>query len=283
MTEYYYFLIKGYEKPFGYIHKSIFDQIDWSEYWHVDTENRFLTLLEADSVEERSRRVQETLWNAHQARKLDMVKKWTDEQFSLYSQDGEHVLDMSLLGSGVFGAVCSGVTLIAWTQTDHGRKYWLQRRSKNKNVHPGKLDTTAGGNIQLNEKPTDAMIREAREEASIPEEYSRAHLISCGTISYHLAANSDGSPGSQPHVQATYEMEFNADIVPKPFDHEVESFVQMTEAEIRESLFGDEFKMIVGVSWLGHFIRRGILKPEDDIHFEEICSRLHRKHDFFFA
>lgn len=93
----------------------------------------------------------------------------------------------------LLGTIVTGVQLIAWTETPEGRRNWLQRRSTRKNVHPGKLGVTAGGNSAAGERPIDSIVREAFEETSFPEDYTRAHIQSCGTITYHLATNSDGS------------------------------------------------------------------------------------------
>ncbi|KAH7146166.1 NUDIX hydrolase domain-like protein [Dactylonectria macrodidyma] len=222
---------------------------------------RTVTLTAAGTFEERSR--------------------LTSEQCAVRTADGEHVLHMSIMGSGMLGTVVPGVQLIAWTETENHRRYWLQRRSARKNVHPGKLDVTAGGNFAAGERPIDGIVREAFEEASIPEDYTRNNIRSCGTISYHLATNGDGSPGSQPHVQYAYEMELPNGMIPKPSDGEVEEFITMDEQEIRAALFQDDFKPIVGVLWLGHFYGHGMMTAENEKNFEEICSRLHRKHDLF--
>ena len=77
----------------------------------------------------------------------------------MYSHSGEHVLDMSTFSPGIFGATSEAVTLIAWTETPDGRRYWLQRRAKFMNVHPGKLDVTASGSLTAGEKPLDGMVR----------------------------------------------------------------------------------------------------------------------------
>ncbi|TAQ85571.1 hypothetical protein B7494_g6123 [Chlorociboria aeruginascens] len=217
MEDYYYFMIQGYQAPFGYVHTSIFKDAIWPNSWLIDNENCTITLVGADTFEERSMLVNDTLWQTHKAGKLNMLKKWTDELCAVRAGDGDHVLNMSLMGSGMLGIIVPGVQLIiAWTETEKGRLYWLQRRSARKNVHPGKLDVTAGGNFAAGERPIDGIVREASEEASIPEDYTRAHIQACGTITYHLATNGDGSPGSQPHVQYTYEMELPKDMVCQP-------------------------------------------------------------------
>lgn len=84
-----------------------------------------------------------------------------------------------------------------------------------------------------------------------------------------------------PMFSITYEMELPKDMIPKPFDGEVEKFITMDEQEIRVALFQDDFKPLVGVLWLGHFYRHGMITAENEKNFVEICTRLHRKHDMF--
>ncbi|KAK4143149.1 uncharacterized protein C8A04DRAFT_29166 [Dichotomopilus funicola] len=159
-------------------------------------------------------------------------------------------------GSQLFGVLSFGVHLIAWTMTSEGkRKYWLQRRSMNKKMHLGKLDTTAGG----------------------------AHLKSCGIVSYHLDYSFLDNPGSYPHVLHVFEMELPAEITPRPNDGEVSEFVTMTEGEVMKALFEDDFKPIVGIQWVAHFCRHGVLTPENETRLLEINSRTHRNLATFFV
>lgn len=281
MKSYYYFMIDGYPKPFGYVHASRVESVIWPSYWQVDRDSRFLTLTGAGTFKLRSDLVRDTLHSAHLQGSIHSLKRWDEELFSVHSADGEHVLDMSILGSGFFGVVCSGVSLIAWTRSAGERKYWVQKRAMTKLVFPGKLDSAVGGNIRNGESPLQAMMREAMEEASIPEEYSKAHLKACGTISYHLTFDIDGSPASCPHILYAFELELPDNITPAPNDGEVELFVTMSEQEVRQALFEDDFKPIVAVQWLAHFYRHGIMTAENEKNFAEIVSRLHRKHDLF--
>jgi hypothetical protein len=150
-----------------------------------------------------------------------------------------------------------------------------------KKVYPGTLDTTAAGSLRSGEMPIDGMIREATEEAGIPEEYSRANIKSCGSVTYQVAATNDGTPGCQHHVQFAYETELKKDFVPFPVDGEVDEFKLMSLEEVLDAAVKGKFKLNLAMTWVDYLVRHGIVTAENEPHFLEVCARLHRKHDIF--
>jgi len=78
-----------------------------------------------------------------------------------------------------------------------------------------------------------------------------------------------------------YELGLPADMFPKPCDDEVEGFQLMTIEEIREALERREFRINIAATWMDYMIRHGHLHAENEKHYLEISSSLHRDLDLF--
>jgi isopentenyldiphosphate isomerase len=168
--------------------------------------------------------------------------------------------------------------MTGYANTPDGIKSWVPRRSRLKPTYAGMLDNTDGGSLPVGEQPIDCIVREAEEEASIPPEYTRKHVLPCGTLSYIM---SRGRPCCQHQTQYVYEMNLEPDLIPKVNDGEVEEFYLMTLDEVRAALARGEFKLNSAMTWLAYFIRQGVVNAENEPDLVEICARLHRKLDLF--
>ena len=222
-----------------------------------------------------------TLHSEHEKGNIDALRKWANELFPLYSSTGEYVLDMDGCGVDLFGIVNFAVPLLAYVDTNEGIKFWVPRQSKTKMSYPGMLNNSVGGSLSLGERPIDCIVREAAEEGAIPKEYTRKNVIPCSTLSYQISQTNDSRPGCQHQVQYLYEMELTEDIVPEPFDGEVEEFTLKKLDEVHHALIHGELKLNCGMTWMAYLVRHGIINAENEPNLVEICSRFHRKRDDF--
>lgn len=282
MLNYHYLLIKGYDKPFGYVHNRFIDQMEWPEYWEIDRVKRLLSLISAPDFRTRSQLMNETLLLNHESQKVPALARWSEEDFPLYSATGEHVLDMNGSGVDVLGIVNFSVHMIGWVTTAEGIKLWVPRRSRRMSF-PGMLDSTVGGSLPAGERPIDGIVRECEEEICLDPAYTRANIKSCGTNSFQLSVTDSQLPGCQHQVQYLYEMEFRQDVIPRIGDGEGGELTLMTIDEVLEAMRKGEFKLSCNMAYLAFLIRHGYINAENETDLPEICARLHRRHQLFIA
>ena len=281
MRDYYYFYVSGFLKPIGCVHVSVVEAVSWPWYWEINRRSRTLTMTKGNTPEERTQLMRDTMLQASRGGRVPRLCRWHNEVGPVYACSKEHVMDMDFSGTGIFGVVGFGVMLTGWTMKSEQRKYWVPRRSMKKTSYPGMLDNLVSGTLRPNERPIDCMVREISEETGLSEDYTRQKLIACGTVTYHVTKNSDGTPCAQPQVQYVYEIEIEPPQTPAPNDGEVECFNLMSAEEVQEALAKDMFKPNTGMTWLAHFVRHGYINAENEANLIDIESRLHRRHEYF--
>lgn len=281
MEHYFYFLIDGYKRPFGYVHASTIPKVSWGEHWVIDEKRRILTFNGGNSISERSHRMKETLQTNPNTDDASAFGKWCDELFPVYDSEGEHVLDLDGAGVDTFGIINYACHLIAFVMTKDGTKYWVPRRAKTKRSFPNMLDNTVGGSLRSGEKLIDCIIRECEEETPMPKEYTRANIKACGLLSYQMTLTDHGQEGCQHQVQYLYEMEMSKNVVPVPNDGEAQEFNLISLEEVISAVRKGELKLNCAMTWLAFLIRHGHINAENEPKLEEITSRLHRNHDLF--
>jgi 8-oxo-dGTP pyrophosphatase MutT (NUDIX family) len=147
----------------------------------------------------------------------------------------------------------------------------------------GMLDNTVGGGIATGEEPFESLVREAEEEASLPETVVRQRTSYHGTVTYTYIRESraGGESGMvQPECEHVYDLELPADVVPKPNDSEVEDFYLWTVEEVQEHMAKGEFKPNCALIVMDFFMRHGILTKENEANYDEIKRRLYRDLEF---
>lgn len=176
--------------------------------------------------------------------------------------DGEVLLHIDRTASTLFGTVMYGVQMLAYIRTAHGARYWIALRAKSRKAYPGMLDNCVGGALNSGETPLQALIREAREETSLPEDHVRENARPFGAVSYHMATNANGEEGHQPQVMYTYIIELTTEISPEPSDDEVETFELMTLQEVQDALANGDFKANCSLTWISFDLYRGYQREE---------------------
>lgn len=270
----------------GYIPNAVVDKFHWLEdCWNVDSSSQTVTLMAPPDAtpEFRSELMARTLAEAVERETFEVLKGWRNEMYPIYGPGGEFLLEMERSASPLFGIITYGVHITGYVEDEQGLRIWVARRSLTKQTYPGMLDNTAAGGMSTGERPYECGVREAMEEASIPEDVLRKSLIPAGCVTYFYVRDSraGGETGLlQPEIEYIYDLKLDASIIPKPCDSEVEDFRLWTVDEVKESLRKGEWKPNCAVVVIDFFIRHGILTPENEPDYLEIVARIHRRLEF---
>ena len=219
-----------------------------------------------------------------------ILQGWRDEMWPVYDNKGNVLFSMERAAMGLFGTMRYGVHLSAFVRektegSEYDVRIWVPKRSTNKSTYPGMLDNTVAGGLMTDEDPFECIIREADEEASLPEDVVRntAKFVGLITYIYITDERSGGEEGLiYPECQWVYDLELPADqsIVPEPKDGEVESFSLCTVEEIKEQLAQGRWKPNCALVMLDFLVRHGIITPANDPYYSEILHRVRRQMPF---
>ncbi len=280
----YTFKVEGYSSVLGYLLPSTVEAFPWTDSWKIDTPARIVTLRNVgNDAAQRSRSMDELLNIARERDIFRVFKGWRNELYPIYGPNKEVLLDIERSASPLFGVVTFGVHMTAYVRSKEGLKIWVPRRAENKQTYGGMLDNTVAGGISSGEEPFECLVREAAEEASLPEDLVRKGARAAGTVTYILIRDerAGGETGLlQPECEYAYDLELGEDVVPKPADNEVQGFYLWTVEEVQAALARGEFKANCALVMIDFFIRHGILTPANEKDYIEIIARLHRRLEF---
>lgn len=271
----------------GYMCGWVVERIKWDpQLWHVDPESRTVEMRAKDgewNVQERTRAVAGFFEDLRQKGVFRLLDGWRGEPYTVYGEGKEVLMSVERSAAPLLGVVNYGVHMTAYVRDGEGMKMWVPRRAMTKQTYPGMMDNTVGGGLTTGEKPIDCLVREAHEEASLPQQFVRDHARPCGMVTYfHIRDEREGGEVGlcQPECQYVYDLELPASVIPVPDDNEAEDFRLLDMDEVRSAMAEGKFKPNCALLLLDFLVRHGILTPENEPDYLEIVSRIHRRVDF---
>lgn len=286
LKNYHLFKINGCDAVLGYILNEVVEKFQFAaDYWAVDSMKRTVTLATSPNATpaQRSDLIAKTLAETVKRGTFEILKGWRNEMYPVFGPSGEFLFEMERCASALFGIVTYGIHATCYVEGEKGLRFWVPRRARTKQTYPGMLDNTVAGGMSTGEPPSVCIIREAMEEASLPEDVVKASAVPAGCVSYFYVRDprAGGESGlMQPEVEYIYDLKLDASIIPKPGDDEVEDFRLFTVEELKQALGNGEFKPNCAMVLIDFFIRHGILTPENEPDYLEIMGRLHRRLQF---
>ncbi|KAF3166179.1 hypothetical protein TWF788_000553 [Orbilia oligospora] len=245
--------------------------------------------LLGDTVEERTKNIDETTRRWRDAKRFEILSGWRDERYTVYAPQGKPCFYMERSAHPLFGVVAYGshMTVYIPATPTTPLRIWVPRRAAGKATYPSMLDNTVAGGMGDGQTPWECIIKEAGEEASLEEDYVRANAKAVGFVSYFYVRHKEagGEEGLlQPEVEYCYDMivkePSEGGPVPKPFDGEVAEHLLMDVDEVIRNLENGKFKPNCAAVLLDFFIRHGVITAENEPDYLEIYTRLHRRLEF---
>jgi 8-oxo-dGTP pyrophosphatase MutT (NUDIX family) len=165
---------------------------------------------------------------------------------------------LALLDRGAippFGVIGQGVHVNGLVRRGDGLHLWIGWRSRHKPVAPGLLDNIIAGGTPAGLTPRECLVKEAEEEASVPEALART-AREAGAVSYIMAV----PQGTRRDVMHIFDLDLPEDFTPQPNDDEVERFELWPARRVLEFVRDtDQVKFNVNLVLIDLFLREGML------------------------
>ena len=227
----------------------------WNHYFNV-TDNSIEMLQSLKDVEERSKALAEAGAALVVRQALPRNRKELCPVMTHFGGEMQMRIDRAWLAS--FGVVSYGIHVNGYVDTPDGPELWIGVRAKNRQVAPGKLDNMVAGGLPVGLTLAENVIKEAAEEASVPEDIART-ARPAGVITYMV----DTKNGMRRDMLFVFDLKLPADFEPVNDDGEVSGFVKWpAQQALRVVDETDEFKFNVNLVLIDFAIRHGLIAPE---------------------
>ena len=182
--------------------------------------------------------------------------RWRREAFDVRAApDGPVLAQIDRGAIPSFGIQAVGVHLNGLVHRPDGLHVWIARRAMNKALDPGKLDHLVAGGVPAGLSPFATLIKEAAEEASIPEALA-SQAVQVASFSYAM----ERPEGLRRDHLYCYDLVLPPDFVPQAADGEVESFELWPIGKAVETVRDtDGFKFNVNLVLIDLFRRNGLI------------------------
>ena len=182
--------------------------------------------------------------------------RWRREAFDVRAEpDGPVLAQLDRGALPSFGVLAHGVHVNGLVHRPDGVHAWVARRAANKLLDPSKLDHIVAGGVPSGLTPAETLVKEAAEEAAIPESLAR-RAVPVATISYAME-RPEGLRRDRLHC---YDLDLPEDFLPRATDGEVEAFELWPLARVMETVRDtDEFKFNVNLVLIDLLRRQGLI------------------------
>jgi 8-oxo-dGTP pyrophosphatase MutT (NUDIX family) len=212
--------------------------------------------VQPDTPQGRSAALEEV---ARELARDGLLRGWRDEKVSVAPRYGEpELFRVERCASRRFGLTAYAAHLNGFTRRNGLAHAWISRRSPNKDIDPGKLDTLVGGRIAAGLSVDETLRKEAWEEAGIaPALLAGVNCLGAVRTEYSVPE------GLHREVIFVHDLWLPEDFRPANQDGEVSEIRCMPVEEVLQALLAGEFAMDAGMVMIDGLLRLGAVLPED--------------------
>ncbi len=187
------------------------------------------------------------------------IRQWNDELFDVKNDFDEPAVMAIERGAVIhYGLRAWGVHVNGIVRQPDGLWLWVATRARDKPTFPGMLDHIVAGGQPAGMGLLDNVVKEAEEEASIPEALAR-RAIPVGKVTYCMRTDK----GLKPDTLYCFDLELPPDFIPQGNDGEVESFELMPLQKVAEIVRDTtRFKPNCNLVIIDLLIRKGLIEDE---------------------
>jgi 8-oxo-dGTP pyrophosphatase MutT (NUDIX family) len=188
------------------------------------------------------------------------IDKWRHEDFAVVPRWGQSPLFKLDRGAvSFFGIRSYGIHLNGVRRDADALKLWIGRRAGDKKVAPDKLDNLVAGGIGYGHSLIETLIKEAAEEAALPQALA-ARALAVGALTYRMAT----AAGMREDVLFVFDLDIPADFTPRNTDGEIAAFHLLPAREIVARVRrSDDFKFNVNLVIIDFALRNGLITPDE--------------------
>ena len=163
------------------------------------------------------------------------ITGWRDERYAVVTAfDAPPLFHIERAAARFLGTTTYAAHANGYCGRGADCEMWLARRAATKPIDPGMLDNLVGGGMSAGIAPLQTIIREAWEEAGVPDALAR-NALPAGTIRLLREV----PQGVQSEVIFAYELELPREFQPHNEDGEVAEFRRVPVSEIIGMLRGE--------------------------------------------
>lgn len=157
------------------------------------------------------------------------IAGWRNERYAVVTAfDAPPLLHIERAAARFFGTTTYAAHANGYCGSGAACEMWLARRAASKPIDPGMLDNLVGGGMSAGVPPLETIVREAWEEAGIPEALARK-TVAAGTVDLLREV----PEGVQSEVIFAFDLELPREFLPHNEDGEVAEFHRCSLSEVR--------------------------------------------------